>query len=106
MRQTNAPMPPAPAPHATAEEIAVLQGWVDAGMPACADGSGGGGSEEPSSPNLIPQDELFACDPTVPGSSPSRLRRIDQSELRFALPNESGGDYTHNPFYSSQSDQY
>ena len=106
MRQSNAPMPPAPAPHATAEEIGVLQSWVDAGMPACADGSGGGGSEEPSSPNLIPQNELFECDPAVLGSSPSRLRRIDQSELRFALPNESGSDFSHNPFYSSQSDQY
>ncbi len=106
MGQTSAPMPPSPAPHATAEEIGVLQGWVDAGMPDCAGGAGGGGSGEPSSPNLIPQDELFECDPTVPGSSPSRLRRIDQFELRFALPNEGSPDYTGNPFYANQGDQY
>ncbi|MEO8273951.1 MAG: DUF1588 domain-containing protein, partial [Chloroflexota bacterium] len=106
MGQTSAPMPPLPAPHATAEEIGVLQGWVDAGMPDCAGGSGGGGSGEPSSPNLIPQDELFECDPTVPGSSPSRVRRIDQFELRFALPNEGSPDYTGNPFYANQGDQY
>jgi hypothetical protein len=106
MSQTAAPMPPLPAPHATEAEIAVLQGWVDDGMPDCADGPGDAGTTEPSSPNLIPQDELFACDPTVAGSSPSRVRRIDQFEFRFALPNEGYPDYTGNPFYANQADQY
>ncbi len=34
MQSTAAPMPPAPAASATATEIAALQAWVDAGMPA------------------------------------------------------------------------
>ncbi len=34
MNDDNAPMPPLPAARATAEEIAILSDWVDAGMPA------------------------------------------------------------------------
>lgn len=46
MQDTAAPMPPSPAAPATAAEVAVVQAWIDAGMPSTCDapamGSGGG----------------------------------------------------------------
>lgn len=42
MQDTMSPMPPAPASPATAADVAVLQAWIDAGMPsACDEGSAG-----------------------------------------------------------------
>ncbi len=44
MQSTVAPMPPAPLPPPTSEEIAVLQAWVDAGLPATCDAQATGGT--------------------------------------------------------------
>ncbi len=46
MQSTSAPMPPAPAAPATAQEIATLNGWIAAGYPAgsCGGADGGAGS--------------------------------------------------------------
>jgi len=42
MRDTTAPMPPAPAAAATSEEVAILESWLEAGAPAACSAGGGG----------------------------------------------------------------
>ena len=84
-----------------------MKDWVAAGSPACT-------PEDPTppdtetSPNQIPQDELFACKPGDQGSSPSRLRRIGRSEWAFAMPNEGVGDYWagFNPLDANSADRF
>jgi cytochrome c553 len=44
MQSTTAPMPPAPAPRPSSQEIAALESWIDGGYPSEACGTGGGGS--------------------------------------------------------------
>lgn len=44
MQDTAAPMPPAPAAPATADDLAVVQAWMDAGMPQTCDSGAAGAS--------------------------------------------------------------
>ncbi len=76
MQDDALPMPPAPHPRATAEEVALLAAWVNAQMPAC-DAHHPDGGHTAGSPNLIPQEELFACAGQV-SDAPSRIRRINR----------------------------
>ena len=86
MAEASNPMPPAPAPPASDAERAVIQAWVAAGSPECSPDDPDGANSE-GSPNQIPQDDLFTCDPGQDGSSPSRLRRVGREEWMAAMPN-------------------
>ncbi len=82
MEDPHAPMPPPPHTRATAEEVALLSGWIAEGTPACetpdgGDGGTDGGTHTLKSPNLIPQAELFECRGEE-SDAPSRLRRINR----------------------------
>lgn len=77
MQDSRAPMPPPPAPRASADEVAVLSNWVNQGMPAtcdtgtalpdnifdtpltCSSGSYRRGEEE--SPNMKPGGACISC---------------------------------------------
>jgi mono/diheme cytochrome c family protein len=76
MQDDALPMPPAPHPRATAEEIAQLAAWIDGGMPAC-DAADGGTGPVAVPPNLIPQEELFVC-AGMASDAPTRLRRLNR----------------------------
>lgn len=71
-----APMPPAPSPQATQEELASLTAWMGSGMPSCETETPGQNGPE-RSPNLIPQEELFACEGVDSDAAP-RLRRLNR----------------------------
>ncbi|WP_376754880.1 DUF1588 domain-containing protein [Archangium violaceum] len=88
MQDTALPMPPAPAPASTPDEVASLSAWIGAGMPACSE-SDGGTSGPVSSPNLIPQEELFACQGATSDAT-TRLRRIS----RWQWTRNVGGSVT------------
>jgi hypothetical protein len=83
MKSSTSRMPPAPALAATADEVAALEQWVGAGMPACVPSSDAGvpdaGPSQLLSPNLIPQGELFTCTGAV-SDAPTRVRRINRWE--------------------------
>jgi hypothetical protein len=55
MKDALTPMPPSPAVHATAEEIATLQDWIDAGAPR------GECHYDPNDPNSNPYDAPAKC---------------------------------------------
>lgn len=55
MKDALAPMPPSPATHATAEEIATLETWIDAGAPR------GECNYDPNDPNSNPYDAPAKC---------------------------------------------
>lgn len=60
MQDPTAPMPPAPATPATTADVAVLQAWLDAGMPSsCEQGAGGEGGGGSVAPN--PYDTPTVC---------------------------------------------
>ncbi len=84
IHRADRPMPPASMPSVPVEQIAILETWVGAGMPACDEDPG---ALPETHPNMIPQDELFTCQPGTAGASPSRVRRLDAAEWRFDLPN-------------------
>ncbi|MBL8915805.1 MAG: DUF1588 domain-containing protein [Archangium sp.] len=111
-------MPPEPEAAATADEIALLETWIAAGLPACPptmqnDGGtgGGGGTTTPAEPNLIPQNELFMCTPGTQSDAPTRIRRLD----RWQWTRNVGGAVTRswtgfsffdNPFDPSGGEPY
>ncbi len=80
------PMPPTTNDPIPVEAIAVIETWIGAGMPACAEDPG---AQPESEPNQIPQSELFTCEAEVAASSPARIRRLDAAEWRRDLPNVS-----------------
>lgn len=97
------------------DETAQLELWISAAMPSCLDpdaGVGGdGGPTAETSPNLIPQDELFACSAGVRSDAPTRLRRLD----RWQVTRNVGGAVTRswtgfsfydNPFDPSGDDPF
>lgn len=105
-------MPPG-AP-ASPDEVAQLEVWVAAGMPACTNTDAGvvtdGGVVEEQSPNLLPQDALFQCT-GAQSDAPTRLRRLD----RWQVTRNVGGAVTRswtgfsfydNPFDPSGGDPY
>jgi len=106
MKSTDNPMPPAGGTPATADEIAVVSSWIDAGMPACSEG----GEEQYSPPNLLPQNELFTCKDAV-SDAPTRIRRVN----RWQWTRNVGGAVTRgwtgftffdNPFDPGASEAY
>lgn len=119
MQATVAPMPPAPAAAATPDELATLQVWLAANMPACIVTQPDGGTSTPDSgtppletdPNLIPQGELFQCTAGTQSDAPTRLRRLN----RWQWTRNVGGAVTRswtgfsffdNPFDPSASEPY
>ncbi|MFZ5439957.1 MAG: DUF1588 domain-containing protein [Myxococcota bacterium] len=78
LRDAVAPMPPVPLAPATAGELATLEAWISAGMPECSGGNPDAGEVAESSPNLIPQQELFACTAGLQSDAPTRLRRLNR----------------------------
>jgi Protein of unknown function (DUF1588)/Protein of unknown function (DUF1585) len=80
------PMPPVGHDRVPEAEIAVIRSWIEADFPVCA--TDDGGDPEPS-PNLIPQDQLFACN-GAPGGSPARIRRLDKNQFRYSIPSRIG----------------
>jgi hypothetical protein len=84
IHRADRPMPPPTMPSVPIEQIAILETWVGAGMPACDEDPG---AKPEAHPNMIPQDEVFACEPNTAGASPARVRRLDAAEWRFDLPN-------------------
>ncbi len=114
MQSTTSRMPPAPAEVATADELAVLQQWIGAGMPACVlPGDAGvpdAGPSQPTSPNLIPQAELFTCTGAV-SDAPTRVRRINRWEWTRNVGGPvtrswTGFSYFDNPFDPSAQELY
>lgn len=115
MKDVVIPMPPAPDVPATAGEVAVLEGWLAAGMPDCTTSTpdGGpitdGGSSE-TSPNLIPQGELFMCSGAV-SDAPTRLRRLNRWEWTRNVGGAvtrswTGFSFYDNPFDPSAGEAY
>jgi len=111
MRDAVKPMPPAPETPATQREVAVLAAWVAEGMPSCGETSSDGGTTPLPSPNLIPQDELFACTPGVVSDAPTRLRRLNRWEWTRNVGGAvtrswTGFSFYDNPFDPSAGEQY
>jgi hypothetical protein len=85
MKDAVIPMPPAPEAPASADEIAQLEVWIAAGMPACVITTEDGGTIIPDAgqpmepePNLIPQAELFQCTAGTRSDAPTRIRRLNR----------------------------
>ncbi|MBL8950244.1 MAG: DUF1588 domain-containing protein [Myxococcaceae bacterium] len=116
LRDAAAPMPPPPERPGTGDEAALLETWVQAGMPDCAsppDGGTDGGAVTPvlEEPNLIPQGELFTCTPGTKSNAPTRVRRLN----RWSWTRNVGGPVTRswtgfsffdNPFDPSAFEPY
>ncbi len=77
LRDTMFPMPPAPEPPGTGDEAALIETWIGAGMPSCSIATDGG-TQTAEEPNLIPQNELFACTAGVQSDATTRLRRLNR----------------------------
>lgn len=118
MKEPIARMPPAPEAPASADEVAQLEVWLAAGMPACVIIEADGGITVPdagtpmeSDPNLLPQGELFACSAGTQSDAPTRLRRLN----RWQWTRNVGGAVTRswtgfsffdNPFDPSAGEPY
>jgi hypothetical protein len=106
-------MPLAPQAPATPAEIGVMSSWIAAGMPSCSSpdaGSDDGGTSLEADPNLIPQDELFACSGAV-SDAPTRIRRLNRWEWTRDVGGSverswTGFSYFDNPFDPSADEQY
>lgn len=106
-------MPPG-AP-ASPDEIATLELWIAAGLPACADPDAGvtidaGMTTEPS-PNLLPQAELFMCNSGVQSDAPTRIRRLDRWQITRNVGGAvtrswTGFSYYDNPFDPSGGEPF
>ncbi len=112
MQEDATQMPPVPEAKPTAAEVAVMTAWIAGGMPACATDGGvdDGGIPMETSPNLIPQGELFACQ-GAQSDAPTRIRRLN----RWQWTRNVGGAVTRswtgfsffdNPFDPSASEPY
>jgi hypothetical protein len=114
MKDTVLPMPPAPHARATADEIALLETWVNNAQPDCQSPDGGttdAGTRVELDPNLIPQGELFTCSAGVQSDAPVRIRRLN----RWQWTRNVGGAVTRswtgfsffdNPFDPSAGESY
>lgn len=76
MKDASAPMPPSPFVGASASDIETVASWISGGMPNCKTDIGHV-DETVRSPNLLPQDSLFACT-NERSDAPTRLRRINR----------------------------
>jgi hypothetical protein len=108
MQDGVSPMPPPPNPGATADDVAVFQTWISAGLPACASSDGGvddgGITNTESSPNLIPQDELFTCVPGTMSDATTRIRRINRWEFTRDVGGSVTRSWTGFTFYDNPFD--
>ncbi len=113
MKDSASGMPPSPQLPATADEAALMEGWVLAGMPSCSpDGGGslGDGGTGAVPPNLIPQAELFQCSGAV-SDAPTRIRRLNRWEWTRNVGGAVTRDWTgfsffDNPFDPSATERY
>jgi hypothetical protein len=109
-------MPPEPEAAATADEVALVETWIAAGLPACPvqqtdGGTDGGGVVVDPDPNLIPQNELFMCSAGVESDAPTRMRRLNRWEWTRNVGGSvtrswTGFSFYDNPFDPSAGERY